>query len=142
MSIQTADRFAWQGRYDQPMATAWERDGYLVLDDFVSPEDVARMRARTDSLIKDFDIEAHRVVFSAKGQSHAASDYFMKSAANISFFLEEEAVDEGEALVCQAVAHVDCEHVRLGGCGVPAQGSEVPLPLDPEADVATRVDIE
>ena len=99
MSIQTADRFAWQGRYDQHMATAWERDGYLILDDFVSPEDVARMRARADSLIEDFDIEAHRVVFSAKGQSHAASDYFMKSAANISFFLEEEAVDEDGRLL-------------------------------------------
>ena len=81
------------------MAAAWERDGYLVLNGFVSPEDVARMRARADSLIDDFDIEAHRVVFSAKGQSHAASDYFMKSAANISFFLEEEAVDEDGRLL-------------------------------------------
>ncbi|MEC8109995.1 MAG: phytanoyl-CoA dioxygenase family protein, partial [Pseudomonadota bacterium] len=99
MNTPTADRFAWQGHYDQRMAAAWERDGYLVLDGFVSPEDVARMRARADSLIKDFDIEAHRVVFSAKGQSHAASDYFMKSAANISFFLEEEAVDEDGRLL-------------------------------------------
>ena len=99
MNTPTADRFAWQGHYDQRMAAAWERDGYLVLDGFVSPEDVARMRARADSLIEDFDIEAHRVVFSAKGQSHAASDYFMKSAANISFFLEEEAVDEDGRLL-------------------------------------------
>ena len=99
MNTPTADRFAWQGHYDQRMAAAWERDGYLVLDGFVSPEDVARMRARADSLIEDFDIEAHRVVFSAKGQSHAASDYFMKSAANISFFLEEEAVDENGGLL-------------------------------------------
>ena len=99
MNTPKADRFAWQGHYDQRMAAAWERDGYLVLDGFVSPEDVARMRARADSLIEDFDIEAHKVVFSAKGQSHAASDYFMKSAANISFFLEEEAVDEDGRLL-------------------------------------------
>ena len=45
MNTPTADRFAWQGHYDQRMAAAWERDGYLVLDGFVSPEDVARMRA-------------------------------------------------------------------------------------------------
>ena len=99
MNTLTADRFTWQGTFDRHMAAAWERDGYLVLDDFVRPGDVARMRARADSLIEDFDIEAHKVVFSAKGQSHAASDYFMKSAANISFFLEEEAVDEDGRLL-------------------------------------------
>ena len=99
MNTPTADRFTWQGTFDRHMAAAWERDGYLVLDDFVRPGDVARMRARADSLIEDFDIEAHKVVFSAKGQSHAASHYFMKSAANISFFLEEEAVDEDGRLL-------------------------------------------
>ena len=107
MNTPTADRFGWQGHYDQRMAAAWERDGYLVLDGFVSPKDVARMRARADSLIEDFDIEAHRVVFSAKGQSHAASNYFMKSAANISFFLEEEAVDEdGRLLKDLSLIHI------------------------------------
>ena len=42
MNTPTADRFAWQGHYDQRMAAAWERDGYLVLDGFVGLEDVAR----------------------------------------------------------------------------------------------------
>ena len=98
MNTPTADRFAWQGHYDQRMAAAWERDGYLVLDGLSVPR-MWPACGRADSLIEDFDIEAHRVVFSAKGQSHAASDYFMKSAANISFFLEEEAVDEDGRLL-------------------------------------------
>lgn len=90
----SATRFQWQGDYHPQMAAAWARDGYLVLDGFVSLDDCQAMRARADQLIADFDVDAHRVVFSAKGQSHAASDYFMNSAGNISCFLEEDAMDE------------------------------------------------
>ena len=99
METPNAERFFWQGEYEPRMAAAWESDGFLILDDFVSSDDVARMRDRADALIDGFDVEAHKVIFSAKGQSHAASDYFMKSAANISFFLEEEAVDEEGHLI-------------------------------------------
>lgn len=94
METPSATRFEWNGRFDAEMASAWVRDGYLVLDGFVGADDCASMRRQARTLIDGFDADAHRVVFSAKGQSHAASDYFMNSAANISCFLEEEAVDE------------------------------------------------
>ena len=89
-----AERFVWQGVYTDAMAAAWARDGFLVLDGFVSLDDCRAMLARAQTLIQAFDADAHRVVFSAKGQSHAASEYFMRSAGNISCFLEEEAVDD------------------------------------------------
>jgi len=44
MSTPTADRFARQGHYDQRMAAAWKRNGYLVLDAFVSPNRSASSR--------------------------------------------------------------------------------------------------
>ena len=93
-SHPTAVRFDWQGAYTAEMAAAWARDGYLVLDGFVASQDCQAMLTRAHHLIDDFDVDAHRVVFSAKGQSHAASEYFMASAGNISCFLEEEAMDE------------------------------------------------
>ena len=58
-----------------------------------------------NSWIDGFDADAHKIVFSADGQSHAASDYFMKSASNISFFLEKGAVDsDGELIKDKSVA--------------------------------------
>lgn len=107
METQSAERFIWQGQYDAQMAAAWERDGFLILEDFVTAADVERMLARARGLIDAFDAEAHRVVFSARGQSHAASDYFMQSAANISCFLEEEAVDEHGALLKEKAAAIN-----------------------------------
>ena len=83
MSTPHAERFTWQGHFDDAMAAAWARDGFLILENFVSDDDTRRLRERARALIDAFDVAAHRVVFSAKGQSHAASEYFMKSAGNI-----------------------------------------------------------
>ena len=44
-----------------------------------------------DELITAFDETAHQVVFSASGQSHAASDYFMNQLLN-QLFLEVGAL--------------------------------------------------
>ena len=52
------------------------------------------MIAQADELIASFDETAYQVVFSASGQSHTASDYFMVLASQISCFLEAGAVDD------------------------------------------------
>ena len=95
----TARRFQWQHQLEQEMVDAYQTDGYLILDGFASKARCSALLARTKQLIDGFDAEAQRVVFSASGQSHAASDYFMASAGNISFFLEAGAVDEQGALI-------------------------------------------
>ena len=94
MADKTATRFTWQGHITDEMVEAYHREGFLILDEFATQDECQAMMAQTRHLIDDFDEEAHRVIFSASGQSHAASDYFMKSASNISFFLEAGAVDE------------------------------------------------
>ena len=94
MSERIATRFKWQGHVTDEMISAYQRDGFLILDEFASVDECAAMRGRAHHLIDSFDEEAHRVIFSASGQSHAASEYFMKSASNISFFLEAGAVDD------------------------------------------------
>ena len=57
------------------------------------------MIAQVDELTSSFDETANQIVFSATGQSHAASNYFMESASQKNCFLEEGVVDEEGRLI-------------------------------------------
>ena len=99
----TARRFAWSdektAKTKSKMQTAFSEDGFLICEGFASVQECAHMIAQADELIASFDETAHQVVFSASGQSHTASDYFMDSASQISCFLEAGAVDEEGRLI-------------------------------------------
>ena len=99
MMAKSATRFQWQGEVTNEMVACYHRDGYLLVEDFASPAECEALMAQTKALVDGFDANDHKVVFSAAGQSHAATDYFMKSASNISFFLENGAVDEQGNLI-------------------------------------------
>jgi len=92
-------RIDWQQADSALLASSFEQDGFLLIDNFATGQECATLRARADQLIDSFDAEANQVVFSASGQSHAASAYFMDSAADISCFLEAGAVDEQGRLI-------------------------------------------
>ena len=96
---KSATRFQWQGGVTTQMVESYHRDGYLLVENFASQSECEALMAQTKALVEAFDAEEHKVVFSAAGQSHAATDYFMNSANNISFFLESGAVDEEGNLV-------------------------------------------
>ncbi len=91
---QDCRRFSWSGAVDAEMQQSFTKDGFLVIEDFVSPQECDDLLSRSHTLIEQFDVAQNKVVFSASGQSHAAHDYFMQSAGKISFFLEQGAVDE------------------------------------------------
>ena len=96
-------RFDWlsekTGLFRAEMQAAFAEDGYLICDGFASVQECSEMIAQADKIIDAFDETEHQVVFSASGQSHAASDYFMDSATQISCFLEAGAVDEAGCLI-------------------------------------------
>lgn len=94
-----AVRHQWQGHVTEEMTQSYHNEGYLLLEGFASRAECEALMAQTKKLVDGFDADEHKVVFSAAGQSHAASDYFMKSASDISFFLEKDAVDEAGNLV-------------------------------------------
>ena len=81
------------------MQAAFAEDGYLICYGFATAQECAEMIVQADKLNAAFDETANQVVFSAPGQSHAASNYFMDSASQISCFLEEGAVDEAGRLI-------------------------------------------
>jgi phytanoyl-CoA hydroxylase len=89
-----APRFACppDGRLSDEMVAAYGRDGFLVLEDFATPEACALLRGRVEALLEAFDPEENRVAFSTSGQGHAAAEYFRGSGDKVRFFLEEGAV--------------------------------------------------
>ncbi|HEX2580536.1 MAG TPA: phytanoyl-CoA dioxygenase family protein [Dongiaceae bacterium] len=74
---------------------AFTEDGFLVIEDFVAPEDCDALRARMVTLVAAFDpTEIPPVVFSSTDPDrHAATRYFEESSDKIRFFFEEGAVD-------------------------------------------------
>ena len=81
------------------MVAAFNEDGFLICDGFASTQDCDRLKDQTEILIDAFDETQHQVVFSASGQSHAASSYFMDSAHQVSCFLEAGAVNDQGQLI-------------------------------------------
>ncbi len=82
------------GRLSKDMIDAFERDGVIVLPDFVSTSECRRLMERTLKLVDEFDPGSVRSVFSAMEQSQLGDRYFEESGDKIRFFFEHDAFDD------------------------------------------------
>ena len=83
----------------------YARDGFLVLDGFLSPADCDALQARAAELAAGFDPGPGRTIFSARDQGHAGDRYFQQSGGAIRFFFEEDATDQPVPLALNKIGH-------------------------------------
>ena len=68
---------------------AWERDGFLVIEDLVDPLACDALKARAHELIDGFDPDEIQSVFSTHEQTRTSDEYFLDSGDKVRFFVEE-----------------------------------------------------
>ena len=84
---------------------AYERDGYLVLPEFLLSADCDALQTRAAELVAGFDPGPARVAFSTRDQGHAKTQTFRDSGGAIRFFFEEEATDQPAERALNKIGH-------------------------------------
>ena len=80
------------------LGAQFERDGFLVLPGFSSPEAVAAIRARAAAIVDEFDPRESRATFGTQDESAKSDAYFLESGDKVRCFFEEEAFGPDGAL--------------------------------------------
>lgn len=70
---------------------SYERDGFLILKDFVPTTTCDQLRARAEELVRNFDPAGVISIFTTHEQSRVADDYFLESGDKVRFFFEADA---------------------------------------------------
>ena len=79
----------------------WDKNGYLLLPDVLSPDEVQTLLSESYRLLNDFSLDDHPMTRFSTGEnsSHVGDDYFLTSGNKVRFFFEEDAFDNDGKLL-------------------------------------------
>jgi phytanoyl-CoA hydroxylase len=80
------------------LGAQFERDGFVVIPNFKTAEQVAKVRKRAGKIVEAFDPSVSRTIFNPRDNETPRSDYYMTSMTSVCCFFEEEAFDENGEL--------------------------------------------
>lgn len=75
-----------------------QKDGYVILEDFLRPEEVDELKACGEEFTNNLPPENQRKVFNTVELQQNKDVYFLDSAHKISYFFESEALEENGKL--------------------------------------------
>ncbi|XP_012259637.2 phytanoyl-CoA dioxygenase [Athalia rosae] len=76
----------------------FQHDGYVVLDDYLSANEVEELKAAGEEFTTNLPPEAERKIFSTTDAPQAKDQYFIDSAHKISYFFEAGALEDDKTL--------------------------------------------
>lgn len=87
--------------FTDEMKEQYEREGFVVIKDFLSEAQCAQLQEEAQRIVSNFDADEHSSIFSADSadQSCKRDAYFFDSADKVHCFLEEKAVVDGKLVV-------------------------------------------